>query len=180
LSHVLLFAFLACLVFGVYSDVAARRVKNELVAGIMVIGFVAALVGNVSVAASFLSAVFAVLLGLAIWLPFWIAGLLGAGDVKFFAAGSAWLGPALTWRAAVVAALLGGVLSLVVIARRSGLRGATEMVAIQTAQARSIIANADIAGSSAASRTFPYALPMALAIAFAALAPSRVLEFLGP
>ncbi len=180
LSHVLFFVFMACLVGGVYSDVTARRVGNGLVAGILVLGLIAAFIGQVSLAASLLSAVLGALLGLALWLPFWLAGLLGAGDVKFFAAGSAWLGPALTWRAAIVAALLGGVLSLVVIARRSGLRGATEMVAVQTAQARSIIANADIAGSDAASRTFPYALPMALAIALAALVPSRVLDFLAP
>jgi prepilin peptidase CpaA len=172
--------FLAALAWGVYSDVSARRVSNKLVLSILALGFVAALVGDSSVASSFVAALLAALLGLALWIPFWFAGLLGAGDVKFFAAGSAWLGPALTWRAAVIAALLGGVLSLAVIARRSGMRVATETLAVHTAQARSVIANADIAGSEAASRTFPYALPMALALAFAALAPSRVLALLGP
>ncbi|MFN8580494.1 MAG: prepilin peptidase [Gemmatimonadaceae bacterium] len=42
---------------------------------------------------------------------FYVIGALGAGDVKFFAAIGSWLGPALTWRAVLVAAVIGGVLA---------------------------------------------------------------------
>ena len=51
-------------------------------------------------------------LGFSIWIMFHVAGGMGAGDVKLFAAAAAWLGPGGAWRAALVAALAGGVLSL--------------------------------------------------------------------
>jgi len=50
--------------------------------------------------------------GLVVWLPFWVLGMLGAGDVKFFAAAAAWLGPRLALYAALLSALLGAVLAL--------------------------------------------------------------------
>lgn len=50
--------------------------------------------------------------GLVIWLPMYALRLMGAGDVKLFVAGAAWIG----WQAALIAAfatgLLGGVLGL--------------------------------------------------------------------
>jgi len=50
--------------------------------------------------------------GLVVWLPFWALGMLGAGDVKFFAAAAAWLGPRLALYAALLSALLGAMLAL--------------------------------------------------------------------
>ena len=46
----------------------------------------------------------------------------GIARLKFFAASGAWLGPSATWRAALVAALVGGVLAVVtlVLERRLG------------------------------------------------------------
>ena len=61
-------------------------------------------------------------------------GVLGAGDVKLFAAGAAWLGPAGVWPATTYAALAGGVLALgwVVLGRRRPL----ELPARSSAAAR--------------------------------------------
>ena len=100
-------------------------------------------------------------MGLGLWLPFWLMGLLGAGDVKFFAAASGWIGVALTWRAALLAAVLGGVMSLIVLIYRRGVRRTMGEVALQAQHATVLIAGADVGGSEAGARTFAYALPMA-------------------
>jgi prepilin peptidase CpaA len=53
------------------------------------------------------------------WLPFYLVRVLGAGDVKFFAAASTWLGASSAVLAALLAALCGAVLSVAwIIARR--------------------------------------------------------------
>jgi prepilin peptidase CpaA len=75
-------------------------------------------------------AVTGLVLGFSIWIIFHIAGGLGAGDVKMFAAAGAWLGPSGAWRAALVAALVGGVLSLAVLAWQRRTREGVERVAL--------------------------------------------------
>lgn len=73
--------------------------------------------------AGLLASVAGLLLGLLIWIPSWLLKLLGAGDVKLFAAAGAWLGPIGTLEAAVWAGLVGGFLSLVWLLRYRGVRG---------------------------------------------------------
>jgi prepilin peptidase CpaA len=75
-----------------------------------VLGLVAAAFGSAS--GSFVTAVLALGAGLGLWLPFYAFGILGAGDVKLFAAGAAWLTPLATLSAALDAALAGGVLGV--------------------------------------------------------------------
>ncbi|MBU6367261.1 MAG: hypothetical protein KJT01_13695, partial [Gemmatimonadetes bacterium] len=85
------------------------------------------------------------------------------GDVKLFAAAGAWLGPALAWRAAVAAALLGGAFAVATLAwsRRPRRR-----------QLRSRTLAPDLPD-----RGVPYAVPMAIALALAAALP-RAFPFL--
>jgi Flp pilus assembly protein protease CpaA len=45
--------------------------------------------------------------------------MLGAGDVKFFAAAAAWLGPRLALEAALTSAVFGGVIALVWLLSRA-------------------------------------------------------------
>lgn len=175
---VLVILFAVLLLCGVYMDVRFRRVPNALCVVLFALGLIGSMAGQ-SQASTLVQCLLGVGTGLAIWLPFWLRGLLGAGDVKYFGAASSWLGVGLAWRAAVIAALVGGVMSLMVMVWRSGFRHTAETVSLQAAHARAIIANADISGSDAAARTFPYALPMAVAIALAAFAPDRVLAFIG-
>lgn len=170
--------YLSLLIAGVVSDVRFRRVPNHLVIVLFVVGILGVLTGKAQ-SATLVQCVLGVAVGLAAWLPFWLGGLLGAGDVKYFAAASAWLGVPLAWRAAIIAAMVGGVMSLMVMVWRFGFRRTAEVVSVQTAQARAIIANADVSGGDAAARTFPYALPMAVAIVLAAFEPERVLAFIG-
>jgi prepilin peptidase CpaA len=68
-------------------------------------------------------------LGFAIWILFHIAGGMGAGDVKLFAAAAAWLGPGGAWRAALVAAVFGGVLSFGALMWQRRTREGVERVA---------------------------------------------------
>ncbi len=168
--------YIASLGIGMATDIRARRVSNALVGWLLLIGIAAALT-HLSDARSLGDALAAGGVGLALWLPFWLLGLLGAGDVKYFAAGAIWLGLPLAWRAALLAALLGGVMSVLVLLYQRGLRQTAGTVALQWQQARAVIASADVGSSDAARRTFPYAVPMGSALALAALRPVWLLNF---
>src|SRR5215218_9424819 len=87
--------FLGLLAIGVVTDVRSRRIPNLLVIVLLGTGLTGALTG-LSLAHSLLDALLGALAGLAVWLPFWLLGLLGAGDVKYFAAAASWVGVALT------------------------------------------------------------------------------------
>ena len=62
-------------------------------------------------------------------LPFYALRMLGAGDVKLFAAASCWLAPPQVLSAALVAALAGGVLSVIGLVLAHGWGLATLRVA---------------------------------------------------
>lgn len=161
--------FSAALVTASWSDVRQRRVANWLCLGLLTMGLVAGILG--ASAGSFSAALLGALLGLVIWLPFWLMGLLGAGDVKFFAAASSWIGPSLAWRASLGAALLGGVLAVLFMMQQRGIRSTVEFGALSTSNAKAIISHAAGETASASVRTFPYAVPMAIVIAFARFWP---------
>jgi prepilin peptidase CpaA len=92
-------------------DIVARRIPNELVLCLLVAGLVATLwTGGPR---SFAIAILLVAVGLVLWLPFYALGMLGAGDVKLFAASCAWF--ATFWQvflAALVSAVAGGILAI--------------------------------------------------------------------
>ena len=167
--------YLVSLSAALVTDVRARRVPNVLVCWLLALGVIGA-AAHWSMAVSMVDALGAGAIGLAMWLPFWVFGLLGAGDVKYFAAASLWIGVSLVWRAALLAALLGGLLALVQLAYQRGVRRTAATVAMQWQQARAVIATADVGGSDAAQRTFPYAVPMGLALATAVIRPFWLLN----
>ena len=103
--------FSLLLVVGCVTDLKSRRIPNELVATILATGLVFALTAPDALSALGMSLA-GTAVGFAIWIGFYLVGAIGAGDVKFFAASGAWLGPAATWRAALIAAVIGGVLAL--------------------------------------------------------------------
>jgi prepilin peptidase CpaA len=117
------------LVVACVTDVRWRRIPNALVAVLALTGFA------FSVALEpwwpgLLRAFSGLALGFSIWILFHIAGGMGAGDVKMFAAAASWLGPGGAWRAALVAALAGGVLSLVALVLQRRTREGLERVAM--------------------------------------------------
>lgn len=118
--------FSVLLVTGCVIDLRERRIPNVLVLAILVCGFVFTATMN-QVVPGLARGAQGVAVGFSIWIGFHVVGVLGAGDVKFFSAVGAWLGPGLTWRAALMAAVAGGVLAVVYLLRQrrlgQGLRG---------------------------------------------------------
>jgi prepilin peptidase CpaA len=104
-------AFSILMVAAAGLDIRYRRIPNVLSLVVLAIGaaFVMTLMPRREAAMTVLGGAAT---GLIVWLPFWMLGMLGAGDVKFFAAAAAWLGPRLALYAALLSALLGAVLAL--------------------------------------------------------------------
>lgn len=112
--------FAALLLWGAAADIRTRRIPNTLVLALGVLGLVRGLVvGGVPGLGVAIGACAA---GLAIWLPLYAFRMLGAGDVKLFAAAAAWLPLRSVFGAAVLTALLGGVLGVVWYLRTHGAR----------------------------------------------------------
>ena len=100
----------ACLAVG--WDVATRRIPNALTFG----AAVAALLTHRYLGgwgAMGLS-VAGWLVGVAFFLPFFVLGGMGAGDVKLLGALGAWVGPAAVVWVALFACIAGGVIALIV------------------------------------------------------------------
>jgi prepilin peptidase CpaA len=97
-------------------DYRTRRIPNELTAGMALTGVAlsATHVNGLSVSASLLG----IALGVLLMLPGHVLGATGAGDVKLMGAVGAFTGPALVIAAFLATAITGGVLALVVAARR--------------------------------------------------------------
>jgi prepilin peptidase CpaA len=93
-------------------DLHTRRIPNVLTFGAAGAALVAAaMMGGVAALGSS-AAGWAI--GLALWLPIYALGGMGAGDVKLIAAIGAWLGPLGALHAALYAGIAGGILAVVV------------------------------------------------------------------
>ena len=121
--------FTALLLAGCVTDVRSRRIPNALVLVILAVGFGYSIQAY-PLTAALIHSVAGCALGFAIWITFWVLGMLGAGDVKFFAAAGAWLGPGATWRAALIAAIFGGVLAVWSLIQKRQLKGGIERTAL--------------------------------------------------
>ena len=148
------------------SDLRTRRIPNTLVLVIAVLGIVYSVVSNPWLPG--IGRAFGGLaVGLVLWFPFFLFGMLGAGDVKFFAAASAWIGATAALEAALLSALFGGVLAIGSLVVTHGWRGA----ALTAATAR----HGQIPGDSPTARSgkkLPYGLAMAAGLAVAAWFPN--------
>lgn len=111
--------FAALLLASCVSDVRVRRIPNRLVLLLLVSGLVATTAAKPALLTP-ARALGSAAIGLAIWLPFYLLRMLGAGDVKLFAAASAWLAPAAVLDAALLSAVTGGVLAIVWLVRIHG------------------------------------------------------------
>jgi len=156
--------FTGLLVVGCMSDLRTRKIPNELVVVILTTGWLFALYSPDVIRALGMSLA-GTLVGFAIWIPFYLAGAIGAGDVKFFAAAAAWLGPGATWRAALIAAVVGGILAVafLVLEKRLG------VVLRRMALAASSGSLAGVADQSGVPGTRRRPLPYGVALAIGAL-----------
>lgn len=118
-SRILLLATL--LMLACVQDVRTRRIPNALVVVTGVAGLAFAALTRTPLPA-LATAAAGMLTGLAIWFPFYLLRMLGAGDVKLFAAAAAWLGPKSALVAALYTGIAGGLLSLTLMLSFSGLK----------------------------------------------------------
>ena len=162
--------FTALLVAGCVSDWRTRKIPNELVAVILATGWLFALYSP-DVWRALGMSVAGTVLGFAIWIAFYLAGAIGAGDVKFFAAAGAWLGPGLTWRAALIAAVAGGVLAIAFLVLEKRLGVVLRRMAM-AASSGSLAGVADQPGVRAGGRRpLPYGVALAIGALVAAWVP---------
>jgi prepilin peptidase CpaA len=150
--------FAALLLAVCVSDLRTRRIANGLVATIALVGILYS-VADSSVLAGSARAFGGLATGFLIWLPFYLGRFLGAGDVKFFAAASAWLGASSALRAALLAALCGAVLSVIWMIVTEGWRPALARLVAIVHRPRRV---------GAAGHPLPYALAMAVGLGLSA------------
>jgi prepilin peptidase CpaA len=105
-------AVLGIALVGCLTDLRTRRIPNVLTLGAAVAAFGFELVHGGWSGLGWSAAGW--LVGVALFLPFFVLRGIGGGDVKLLAALGAWLGPGPTLWLALYSSLAGGVLALVV------------------------------------------------------------------
>jgi prepilin peptidase CpaA len=148
-------------------DIRSRRIPNWLVIVLAVLGVCYSAVVQ-SPASGVSRALLGLLLGFALWIPFYALRMLGAGDVKLFAAASCWLAPSQIFGAALVSALAGGVLSVVGLVLAHGL-GLTVLRVSHGLRDPKILATP--LAVPAGRKTLPYGLAMTAGLLVAAWCP---------
>jgi prepilin peptidase CpaA len=164
-------AFTLLLASACAFDLRVRRIPNRIVAMLAVAGAlyvfattpVADALGHVLGGAA---------VGLAIWLPFWLLGVLGAGDVKLAAAAGVWLGSAGVLEASLIGAAVGGVLAFWALARRGGVAAGTARFGAWLLASRA--AGAIVPELTPKERRIPYGLAIAAGAAAAAWIPGLI------
>jgi prepilin peptidase CpaA len=151
------------------SDLRTRRIPNVLVLVTALIGIVVGIVTK-PVADGFFRAVAGLGIGLAIWFPFYAFRMVGAGDVKLFAAASTFLGARAAVEGALFTALYGGVLSLVFMMIDSG----WSWTVLRVGQA--VHHPALVRENPVSKRRMPYALAIAAGVLTALWAPGLILS----
>lgn len=141
-------------------DVRSRRIPNVLTFGAAAAAIVAAAwTAGLSGAGS---SVAGWLLALAIWLPIYALGGMGAGDVKLMAAVGAWLGPAAALFAALYAGVAGAVMAAGVAVARGCVRQTYDNVSLLFTHWRvaGFTPHGQLTLDSSTSPKLPYAVPI--------------------
>ena len=153
--------FVGGLVVASVSDVRHRRIPNRLVAWLALLGLVFGVISlPFSLGAS--RALASCGLGFAIWIPFYMLRMLGAGDVKLFAAASCWLAPSQVFSAALLSAFAGGILSVIGLVLAHGLALTTFRIA-HVVRDPKLLATPLAVGPGR--KTLPYGVAMAIGLA---------------
>ncbi len=150
------------LVVAVAYDLATHRIPNWL--NITIVCFGAFFQVYLAGIEGLFSALLGLVAGLCCFLPFYIAGAMGAGDVKLLAAVGCFFGPLPTLQAAIYTLIAGGVMALITVLLSGGLAALARryyaMVCIYIGTGKFFYQppqSTDIAGMKLA-----YALPIAL------------------
>jgi prepilin peptidase CpaA len=153
-------AFTVLLILAAFGDLRTRRIPNKLVASLALLGVAFSIAADPVWAGASKSAL-GLVTGLLCWLPFYALRWLGAGDVKLFAAASAWLGPLGALEGSIATACAGGVLALVWMVRSRGVAETAEILGMSAGSPSLLTPDANRARRAK--------LPYGLAIAFGAL-----------
>jgi prepilin peptidase CpaA len=149
------------------SDIRSRRIPNAAVVALAVLGVVYS-VSVLALGGGLARAGLGLLLGFALWIPFYALRMLGAGDVKLFAAAGCWLAPSHVLVAALASALAGGVLSVIGLVLAHGFGLTTLRVAHGLRDPRTLATPLAI---PAGKRTLPYGLAMTVGLLVTAWFP---------
>lgn len=148
------------LTIAVLTDLTTQRIPNWLTLALAV-----ACLGLQSWAGQWeglLLATEGLLVGLLCFLPFYLFGAMGAGDVKLLAAVGAGLGPSTVFVSALMTVIAGGLIALVYIGLRGGIgamfRRYVCMILLMAQRQPQYLAPAS---DEAAALRFPYALAIA-------------------
>jgi prepilin peptidase CpaA len=163
-SPIVVAAVAACAGASALVDLRTRRVPNPLTLGIAALGIALAASGHGT--ASLWAALGGCAVGLLAMLPGYLIGATGGGDVKLVAAMGTMLGPRGVLFAVLYSAIAGGLLALIVAARRRRLRDTMERTAALVCTRGANVA--EIEHGSADNR-FAYAPAIALGSLAAAL-----------
>lgn len=150
-----LFALGACV-----SDLRTRHIPNALTFGGAALGLLYAIYS--AGAGGLLGALGGWATGLAVFLPFFLLGGLGAGDVKLMACLGAWVGAADTVWVALYAAVIGGVMAVVVGVSTGYLSGAVDNVYLLLSHFRvaGVRPHPELTLERGKGPRLPYALPI--------------------
>lgn len=163
--------FFLLVALGCVSDIRSRRIPNSIVLTIAASGLGFAL-WQLDMREALISSFGGMSLGLAIWIGFYALGVLGAGDVKFFAAAAAWLGPAGAWRAALVAAAAGGILAVAFLVKQSKFGMTIHRIALMPLARSFELSSLQDMSTEEARRQLPYGVALGVGVATMALFPS--------
>jgi prepilin peptidase CpaA len=105
---------------AIASDLRWRTIPNWLTGPSILVGLGLHTVMNQLT--GFVFSLEGAVLGLGLFVILYVCGWMGAGDVKLLAAVGSFLGPAQTLSAAIVIALVGGLLALVILGFQQGWR----------------------------------------------------------
>jgi prepilin peptidase CpaA len=168
--------FTLLLLVAAVVDIRQRRIPNSGVLALLISGLVFSLTTRPLVGALSAS-LLGCLLGFGLFIAFWPMGLIGAGDVKLFAAIGVWLGPAATWQAALIAAIVGGVMALYSLARTRQVTTAIRRIALAVSSRSAAVLAPPPGDASARSGHVPYGVAMATgALVVAWLSPDLALQ----
>lgn len=163
--------FTLLLVVGCISDLRSRKIPNELVLAILVTGWLFAFLTATDVWRALGMSLAGTAIGFAIWIVFYLLAVIGAGDVKFFAAAGAWLGPGATWRAALIAAVAGGVLAVAFLIAEKRLGEVLRRAAVAASSGSLATVPEQTIAPRAKHRALPYGVALAIGALLAAWVP---------
>jgi prepilin peptidase CpaA len=165
-------AFTLLLAGACVSDLRSRLIPNVIVSA-LALGGIGYALATMAPLAALEHALGGSTVGLAVWLPFWLMRVLGAGDVKLAAASGAWLGIAGVVEASLLAAAAGGVLAVWALTRHGGVAaGATRFGAWMLA---SRVTGTLAEELTPKERRIPYGLAIGAGAAAAAWLPGLIL-----